>query len=106
MNEGIQLVRNQENLRDSTSWIFPTSLIENTACIQVPRLRESRREFTQPAFQLYLFLLPLVRLGDGEEDHGELLLGDLAVAVEVAPLHYRLLKVPKVRRVVVLLPVS
>ena len=44
----------------------------------------------------------LLGLGECEEDHGELLLGDLAVAVEVATLHYRLLKVLKVRSVVVL----
>ena len=48
----------------------------------------------------YLFIL--IRLGEGEQDHGELLLGDLAVSVEVASLHDRLLKVLEVIRVVVL----
>merc|ERR1719264_1353242 len=46
------------------------------------------------------FLFSLLRLGECEQDHGELLLGDLAVAVEVAPLHDRLLKVLQVVRVV------
>ena len=48
------------------------------------------------------YLFSLLRLGECEQDHGELLLGDLAVAVEVAPLHDRLLKVLQVVRVVVL----
>ena len=47
-------------------------------------------------------LFSLLRLGECEQDHGELLLGDLAVAVKVAPLHDRLLKVLQVVRVVVL----
>lgn len=48
------------------------------------------------------FLVPGL-LGQGEEDHGELLLGDLAVAVEVAALHDGVLEVDEVGRVVVLL---
>ena len=46
-------------------------------------------------------LVPGLR-GEGEQDHGELLLGDLAVAVEVAALHDRLLEVDQIRGVVVL----
>ena len=53
-------------------------------------------------YSLPPLFVPLLGLGECEEDHGELLLGDLAVAVEVAPLHYRLLKVLQVRSVVIL----
>ena len=48
-----------------------------------------------------LFVVPSL-LGQGQEDHGELLLGDLAIAVEVAPLHNGVLEVGQVRRVIVL----
>lgn len=41
-------------------------------------------------------------LGQGEQDHGELLFADLAVAVEVAAAQNRLLEVEQVLRVVVL----
>jgi len=41
-------------------------------------------------------------LGEGEEDHGQLLLGDFSVLVEVAPLQNRLLKVGQIFGVVIL----
>ena len=49
------------------------------------------------------FLLVLFRLlRQGQKDHGQLLLGDLPVAVEVAALHDGVLKVDQVLGVVVL----